>query len=435
VIALTDANAVLFRDATLVDGVLAPLSLPEFGAPSDMNNQNEVLFDFLVPDPQTPGLTLRAIGIFKDGVIREVARGSSDSTGNELEGLAINDRGDVAGVTARLATPQEDAELDRSTIDQGFISRRDGTSYVMQVFGAPTRLLASLDAINDQGVAVGVELTDSFDPALFLASAAGTSPLQTPVDSVESLRINNQSQVVLTGSATPGGARLGYSITTSGAQVLANLPNTIDALANDLNDSGTIVGSNTDASFVQRGVLWSGPAQPPIDLNTVVHPADQWEIHDAFRINASGLIAARGAVGPVGNRQATDLLLVQAARANLTVSILAPAQAAPEAPVTYAVNLENFGPATANDVRAELVLPQGFTLVGTTGWEQCDTTQSTVTCRANGLAPREQRAFLIDVKAPLATGEFTVLARVLSSTPDPDLGNNERTATTIVVAP
>jgi hypothetical protein len=47
----------------------------------------------------------------------------------------------------------------------------------------------------------------------------------------------------------------------------------------------------------------------------------------------------------------------------------------------------------------------------------------------------EQRAFLIDVRAPQQLGTYIVVARVSSSTADSDYGDNEELGATEIVAP
>ena len=118
--------------------------------------------------------------------------------------------------------------------------------------------------------------------------------------------------------------------------------------------------------------------------------------------------------------------------ANLAVEIVAPPTATPNGDITYGVNLRNFGPTAAADVRAEFALPDGYALVEAIGWETCTTTLSTVVCRAAELASGEQRAFLVTVVAPAEAGVSTVSARVTSATHDRDYTNNERQATTEV---
>ncbi len=75
-----------------------------------------------------------------------------------------------------------------------------------------------------------------------------------------------------------------------------------------------------------------------------------------------------------------------------------PAAATPDVPLTYAVNMQNLGPSVAENVRAELSLPEGFVLVGSIGWQQCTTSLTTVTCSASAISSGEQRACQLRAK-------------------------------------
>ena len=101
--------------------------------------------------------------------------------------------------------------------------------------------------------------------------------------------------------------------------------------------------------------------------------------------------------------------------------------------MTYAVNLANRGSLVATNLRAEFTLPAGWSLIGTTGWSGCSSTGTVVVCRADSLNPGEQRAFLVDVKAPNSTGTFIARARV--SATEGDTNFNDNTALVVTEIP
>ena len=117
-------------------------------------------------------------------------------------------------------------------------------------------------------------------------------------------------------------------------------------------------------------------------------------------------------------------------RVDLVLTLIAPAFAEPEGLLTYAVNLVNRGAGAATVVRAEFSLPQGFSIIGTTGWSGCVTAGTSAVCQASGMAAGEQRAFLIDVKAPATAGSYTVRGRVSSAEIDANFTDNHAQAVT-----
>lgn len=121
---------------------------------------------------------------------------------------------------------------------------------------------------------------------------------------------------------------------------------------------------------------------------------------------------------------------LRSSSADLGLTLIAPAFAEPEGLLTYAVNLVNRGAGAATVVRAEFSLPQGFAIIGTTGWNGCVTAGTSAVCQASGMAAGEQRAFLIDVKAPATVGSYTVQGRVSSAELDANFTDNHGQAVT-----
>jgi len=121
------------------------------------------------------------------------------------------------------------------------------------------------------------------------------------------------------------------------------------------------------------------------------------------------------------------------ATTDVALELIAPASAAPDAALTYAVNLVNRSKVPATALRAEFALPVGFAIVGTTGWEGCTTIGTTTACTAARLAADERRAFLIDGRTPAAGGRYDVKARVGTFELDANFADNQAAATTQIV--
>lgn len=140
------------------------------------------------------------------------------------------------------------------------------------------------------------------------------------------------------------------------------------------------------------------------------------------------LPAANGLTGTL----TMDLRERPASRATTDVELglIAPSTAAPGAALTYAVNLTNKSKVAATSLRAEFALPAGYAIVSISGWAGCTTIGTTAVCTAASLAADERRAFLIDVQAPVAGGQYTVKARVASLELDSNFADNHASATT-----
>ncbi len=142
-----------------------------------------------------------------------------------------------------------------------------------------------------------------------------------------------------------------------------------------------------------------------------------------------------GAVPAVDGRTANLTMALRErppsrATTDVAIELIAPASAAPDSPLTYAVNLVNRSQVMATALRAEFALPAGFVIVGTTGWNGCTTVGTSTSCSAAQLAPAERRAFLIDVRTPAAGGRYDVKARVGTAELDANFADNQAAATT-----
>jgi hypothetical protein len=127
--------------------------------------------------------------------------------------------------------------------------------------------------------------------------------------------------------------------------------------------------------------------------------------------------------------------LGEAPTVDLELGVIAPATAAPDGKLTYAVNLHNKTQNAANNIRAEFFLPDGFRVLDTQGWSGCVTVLTTVTCKAATLEGNERRAFLVDVQAPASGGEYIMTARVSSDERETNSSDNLALGATLIVQP
>jgi hypothetical protein len=117
-------------------------------------------------------------------------------------------------------------------------------------------------------------------------------------------------------------------------------------------------------------------------------------------------------------------------KVDLGVSLFAPSEAEAESQVSYGVRLVNRGPSAATQVRAEFILPPGFIILTTTGWQGCFIKGLSAICEAGSMAMDEQRDFQIEVKAGAAAGLFTVRGRVSAAEIDSNFSDNHAQAQT-----
>jgi len=122
----------------------------------------------------------------------------------------------------------------------------------------------------------------------------GTPPGGAGVSNVAN-SINNQGQVAMN-SVMLDGTVHAFLWSDGASQDLGTFPQgspvTVVPCCNNVNDRGQIVGFSFDTSFNQRALLWLGPGQAPIDLNTLVPADSPWYLLSPGGINDAGEIAA-----------------------------------------------------------------------------------------------------------------------------------------------
>jgi uncharacterized repeat protein (TIGR01451 family) len=99
--------------------------------------------------------------------------------------------------------------------------------------------------------------------------------------------------------------------------------------------------------------------------------------------------------------------------------------------LTYALTVTNAGPDAAQQVVLSDPLPPGVTFLAASPSQGTCSGTSTVTCNLGTLQPGDQVSIAIDVQAT-QLGLVTNTASVASATPDPDLADNQATATDFV---
>lgn len=99
----------------------------------------------------------------------------------------------------------------------------------------------------------------------------------------------------------------------------------------------------------------------------------------------------------------------------------------------YVLTASNAGPNAAVDVVVEDTLPTGvaFQAAVGVGWS-CAKSSDVVRCQTSRLEPGATSTITLDVTAPLAVGQLTNAAQVMSGVYDPHLGNNEAVELTTV---
>lgn len=121
------------------------------------------------------------------------------------------------------------------------------------------------------------------------------------------------------------------------------------------------------------------------------------------------------------------------ASTDLSVALVARPTVQALGSLTYSVNLQNLGAGPATEVRTEFSLPPGWLVRGQTGWSACAVSLNSVVCRTDRLEAGERRAFLEDVTAPAALGQYTTSARVSAAEFDTDFSNNHTETTSTIV--
>jgi uncharacterized repeat protein (TIGR01451 family) len=127
------------------------------------------------------------------------------------------------------------------------------------------------------------------------------------------------------------------------------------------------------------------------------------------------------------------LTVLEPPSADLAVTKVAPATVLTGETFTYTIEVVNNGPDDATGVEVEDTLPAGVTFVSASAG--CVEAAGVVTCDVGDLAVDETVTIEIVVTAPATAGDLVNTVDVVGIEADPDVTNNEATATTTVALP
>jgi uncharacterized repeat protein (TIGR01451 family) len=138
---------------------------------------------------------------------------------------------------------------------------------------------------------------------------------------------------------------------------------------------------------------------------------------------------------PTNNTSVTTVRVEPVAQADLALTMTAaPTPVFLSSSLTYTIQVQNLGQASAATVLVADTIPTGTTLVsatGSAGWACIGTTA--ISCSLTGtLALNATGTITITVTSPVTTGPITNTATVSSSTADPVSANNSATVITVV---
>jgi len=138
---------------------------------------------------------------------------------------------------------------------------------------------------------------------------------------------------------------------------------------------------------------------------------------------------------PSNNTSITTVLVEAAAQADMALSMTAaPTPVFLSSPLTYTIQVQNLGQASASTVQVVDTLPATATFVSANapaGWACSGTT--TVTCSLTGtMAQGASATITITVTSPSTSGPISNTATVSSATADPVAANNSATVITVV---
>jgi uncharacterized repeat protein (TIGR01451 family) len=125
----------------------------------------------------------------------------------------------------------------------------------------------------------------------------------------------------------------------------------------------------------------------------------------------------------------TTNVVDQLPTADLTISKTAPATVQVNQTITYEITITNDGPDDATDVLVTDVLPNGLTFDSASNGGSFNQNTGNVTWTIASLANGASRTFTVTAIAPSRPGSFDNTATVTSTIDDPDLTDNDDTAT------
>jgi uncharacterized repeat protein (TIGR01451 family) len=156
---------------------------------------------------------------------------------------------------------------------------------------------------------------------------------------------------------------------------------------------------------------------------------------DTTILNSATVTSQTADPVPSNNTTVTTVLVEPVADADLALFMTAsPTPAFLSSSLTYTIQVQNLGQASAATVQVADTIPTGTTLVsatGSTGWSCSGTTA--ITCSLTGtMAQGAVGTINIAVTTPASSGPISNTATVSSSTTDPISGNNSATVVTVV---
>ncbi len=206
-------------------------------------------------------------------------------------GAGINDQLQIVGTMSRLSP----------SVIRGFIFDRG----VVRDLGSIDNLTttpARAWGINNFGQAVGVSRNSNGVSHATLwnnGTATDLGSLGGPTAFSEAFRINEAGQAVGRSTVTAGVVGQNAVLWTNGEiRDLGRLPGLNFGRANDINNSGTIVGTSSQfEGFSGRAVIWRPGETTPTDLNTLLPPNSDWTLlTSAEGINSAGQIVGFGTI-------------------------------------------------------------------------------------------------------------------------------------------
>lgn len=144
-------------------------------------------------------------------------------------------------------------------------------------------------------------------------------------------------------------------------------------------------------------------------------------------------VIARSRDAPPASCVETDVL--PPPRADIGVTKTGPVSVAPDGTFTYLLQVTNHGPGDAADVTVDDPLDESVVSVVPPLPAGCATAAGTVTCHLGTMATSEIKDLDITVRARSGDADGTVIencAQAYTATDDPDIGNNESCAGTVV---
>lgn len=234
-----------------------------------------------------------------------------------------------------------------------------------------------------------------------------------------------------TRQAAPGGA-VEYTITVRNAGLSAAR----DVVVTDtLPANATFVSASAGGTVSAGVVTW--PTIPELAVNTdtvftvrITAPADAGTLLDI-----AAAASASTDANPSDNRSTWETIIV--APLNVSITKIGPTSAAVGDEMTYTLTATNAGPGAASNVAVSDTLPIGMTVVNAGGGVVSGSAASgfVVTWpEIATLAAAATRTLTLVVQAASA-GAFVNVARVTTTSPETDVGDNRSTITTTVAAP